>query len=318
MRYKSSKGGNHNYYYYKINKIKEFKWFFFDLSDLVTRLPIGGAGNFAIVDNSIYIWDTTTEAWIENSGGGGGTPDTYTNAVPTSTTLWGIASWSTFAAQTMTQMWDALLYPYQLPAFSSFSFWWTTPIEVGTTISWNKTFTWWASNPTNIEVDSIDIQDITWSVNLATWLTNDWSEVLDIGTIQKTSATSHTWRITGTNTNSSTFTRNYTITWQWKKFYWESVSSGPLVEADIEALRINTLSTWFAWTYSFLAGWYKYIAYPTTFGTASTFKDQSTNLDIPMLASYTVDLTNAGWVTQTYRVHRTTNIMGSAINIVVS
>ena len=53
-------------------------------------------------------------------------------------------------------------------------------------------------------------------------------------------------------------------------------------------------------------------------GTATTFKDSTTNLDVPMEAVYTVSVTNAYGITTNYNVHRTTNILGSTINIIIS
>jgi hypothetical protein len=50
---------------------------------------------------------------------------------------------------------------YQNPTFSSFSFPQSTPIEVGTIISGNKTFTWATTNTGNVSANSISILDIT-------------------------------------------------------------------------------------------------------------------------------------------------------------
>ena len=56
---------------------------------------------------------------IELSGGTGNV--LYTNSTPTTAKLGGIAQGTTFNLQTMQQMWDALLYPYQPPAFTNFT-----------------------------------------------------------------------------------------------------------------------------------------------------------------------------------------------------
>lgn len=67
-----------------------------------------------------------------------------------------------------------------------------------------------------------------------------------------------------------------------------------------------------------MAGDYKYFCYPTTLGTATTFKDSSTNLDVAMESPYLISVTNTYGTTLSYRVHRTTNILGSSINIIIS
>lgn len=243
---------------------------------------------------------------------------TYTNLNATPTTIWGISAWSTFNSKSMTEMWDSLLYPYQNPAFTWFTYWWvTTPIEVWSILSWIKTFTWTTSNPWNITPNAISIRDNTAWVNLATWLSNDWTEDLDIWTVIQNIATSNVWRISWVNTKAWTFTRDLTVNWQWMRYYWESANT-VLNETEIKALRVNWLSAWFAWTYSFNAWGYKYIAYASALWTATTFKDQATNLDVAMQLPYTVSITNAQWITTNYNVHRTLNQLWWAINIIVS
>lgn len=246
-------------------------------------------------------------------------PGSYTNAAATPSTLGGIASGSTFANKTWQQMMDALLYPYQTPSFTTLAITGqSSPVEVGSSIAANPTFTWATANATNISANTIQITDVT-NANavLVSGSANDGTQAVTLATITKSTATSHTFRITGTNTNTATFTRDLTIAWQWKRYYGESASAS-LNETGIEALRVGGIVSGFAGTYSFSAGGYKYLSYPTALGTATSFKDQSTNLDVPFEAATTVSVTNTYGVTTTYNVHRTTNVLGSAINIIVA
>jgi hypothetical protein len=246
----------------------------------------------------------------------------YTNATPMPVTVGGWAAGSTFSGATLAHMFDGLLYPYQYPAFTSFEIsGQDLVIEVGDSIDTNRTFTWATSNSGNVLAASIDLIDLTsGNVTIASSLANDGTEVTSYPAvaITKTSATTHSFRIDGENTEFSTFTRTLTITWQWAKFYGESSTAGPLIGTEVFGLRVGELSDAFAGTYAFNAGGYKYISYPASQGTASSFKDESTNLDVPFEASYAVNVTNDYAQTTSYRVHRSTNILGSAINIVVS
>ena len=113
------------------------------------------------------------------------------------------------------------------------------------------------------------------------------------------------------------FTSTFSVAWQWKRFYGESTLTG-LVASDVQALRVNGLTSGFAGTYTFNAGGYKYLAYPASFGTASSFKDQSTNLDVPFQTVQVISITNTNGIATNYNVHRTTNIIGSTMNIVVA
>lgn len=243
----------------------------------------------------------------------------YTNATVTPSTLGGIAAGTTFSNKTWQQMMDSLLYPYQVPSFSSFSITGqSTPVEVGSSITANPTFTWATTNASNVSANTIQIVDVTGgSAVLHSGGANDGTQATSLAVVTKTSATSHTFRITGTNSASANFTRDLVIAWQWKRFYGESASAS-LNETGIEALRVGGIVSGFAGTYSFSAGGYKYLSYPTALGTATSFKDQSTNLDVPFEAATTVSVTNTYGVTTTYNVHRTTNVLGSAINIIVA
>jgi hypothetical protein len=252
---------------------------------------------------------------LASSGAG-----SYTNVTPTPTALGGIASGSTFSAVTWQGMFDSLLYPYQSPTFSSFAFTGqSTPLEVGDSVASNRTFTWATTNSANVTVNSVSIETPV-GTPVATGLANDGTEAVTLGAITLNTPGTRVFRVKATNTNSVVFTRDNTIEWRWKRFSGNSSTIGPLVEAEVEALSTVALVTSGAATYTFAAaaGTYKYIAYPSSFATLAIFKDQSTNLDVPFQALYVVSLTNAFGQTTNYNVHRTTNQLGAAINIVAS
>lgn len=255
----------------------------------------------------------------------GGSTGTFTNLTPMPVALGGLAQGSTFDAATMSEMFNGLLYPYQAPAFTSFGIsGQTTPLEVGASILTNRTFVWATSNEENVEANQISLVDVTGgSILIASGLANDGIQATSYpaSPIYKTSATTHTFQINGINTHAGSFSALYTVTWQWRKYYGTSSNAGPLTEVDVEALTTKPLSTTFAGTYTFGTGGYKYICYPASFGTATTFKDEGTNLDVPFEASYTINIANdysPPVPLCSYRIHRTTNIIGSAINIIVS
>ena len=244
----------------------------------------------------------------------------YTNPTPTSVTLGGWTAGSTFSAVSNDTMWTTLLYPYQSPAFSTFSIsGQSITLEVGDSIaSGSKTFTWSTTNSGNINTNSLTITNHTDAVTLGSSLANDGTESLSLASaITKTSQATHTFRISGVNTNSITFTRDFNVNWRWRLYYGESANTS-LTEAQIEALGTSSLTSGAAGTYSFLAGNYKYLAYPTSFTLMTSFKDSLTLLDVDMEAPATVSVTNAFGQTSDYYVHRTTNILGAAISIIVS
>ncbi len=267
-----------------------------------------------------YLYNYNFNDIVDKITGGGGSTQVLTNATPTPTTLGGIPAGTTFADVPVETVLQDLLYPYQTPAFTAFSIsGQSTGLEVGQSVAGgSRTFVWSTSNSSNVQANSVTIQNITGgTTTLVSSTSNDGTEAVSITSVTKTVASSHVWRILASNTKTQQFTRDFTVTWQWRRYHGESVLT-TLSEPEIEALRVSQLSSSFAGTYAFQAGGYKWIAYPTSFGTATSFKDTATNLDVPFQPVVTIDLTNAHGATTQYNVHRTTNILGAAISILVA
>ena len=245
---------------------------------------------------------------------------TYTNSTPTTATVGGISAGSTFSAATMGEMWDMLLYPYQAPTFSAFAInGQSTTVEVGATVPSGSTlFTWSTTNSSNVTPNSVSIQDVTNSVVLGSSLVNSGSQTLLLpANVTKTTATSNQWRINATNTEAGSFLRNYSVNWRWRIHYGTDANPA-ITSGGVTGLTNSSLSSGFAGTWSFGAGDYKYFTYPALMGTATTFKDSATNLDVAMEALYTVSVTNTYGVATTYNVHRSTNVLGSTLDIIIS
>ncbi len=259
---------------------------------------------------------------------------TYTNSTPVPTTIGGITAGTTFSNQTMQQMWDALLYPYQAPAFTTFAITGqSTTVEVGASISGSQTFTWSTANSSNVQANSISVTDVTNSVGLATALSNDGSETILLPSpVVKTSLSSNTWRVSGTNSNLSIFSRDFTVNWFWRIYYGTS-SNVTLTEIQIESLANNPLANNIVGTYSYVGGDYKYFCYPDVYGSINTIKDSATLLNIAMASSIDdgffsnfangiyygiVAVTNTNGVSTNYRVYRTKNILGGSISFIIT
>jgi hypothetical protein len=168
---------------------------------------------------------------------------------------------------------------------------------------------------------------------LATALANDGTEAIALPTaITKSDLGSHVWRVVATNTNASSFDRDYTVNWYWKIYYGTSTNS-TLTEANIESLSNAVLDDNFSGTFSYVGGGYKYFCYPNSYGSISTIRDEATNLNIAMASSIDdaffsnsangiyyglVAVTNTNGVSTTYRVYRSKNILGGSITFVIS
>jgi hypothetical protein len=271
-----------------------------------------------------------------NNAGGGGGGGTYTGLSPTTTTVGGLPAGSAIAGQTFTQIIQQMTCPYISPTFSSFSISQSSPVEVGTTISGIKNFTFSVTQLANIVPNSLDIVDITGSTVLASGLPLTSPQTANIGTITLNAPGSYSWRGQATRSIGGTFNSSpASVTWLWRFFYGISANA-TLTAGQIQALANDPLSSAFPGTYSFAATNYKYFAWPDSFGspTAVTgFKDTSTNLAVSMAdvgddPAYSniqngwyyalVSVTNVNGVTTNYRVYRTKNLLGGSINIQVS
>jgi len=300
--------------------------------DLLADSPFakGMEEPITVSENDVFYAIATSNGFIDTwlkkkikitseSTGGGGVAPTFTNGNPTPVTLGGIAAGSTFSNVPLTTMWNDFLYPYQAPAFSSFYI--NTQagtLEVGDTSLANPDFRWSTTNSGNVQANSIALRDQTNSVVLASGLANDGQEVISLPGVTNNTPATQTYRVVGTNTHSTTFIRNYSILWRWRMYYGESANLS-LNETDIKGLRASILTNTFARTYSFLAGaTYKYITYPTSFGTATSFTDTGSGFAVAMEPPYTVSVTNSFGQTVNFNVHRTTNILNAATNIAVS
>jgi hypothetical protein len=217
-------------------------------------------------------------------------------------------------------VWVELPVAYVAPTFSAFAIAaQTTPLEVGDAIADARTFTWTTTTPGNIEANTIDLADTTLGLSIATGLADDGTQATayPAAPIQKTSALSHIFGIRGYTSRGSSIIRSYTVSWYWRRFSGTSALTS-LNEVQVEALTTSALASGFAGTYVLGANDYKYICYAAALGTATSFVDAGTGFAVAMNAPDTVSLTNAFGQTTNYNVHRTTNTIVSAINIVVA
>lgn len=259
-----------------------------------------------------------------------GITPTYTNSTPTTAALGGIPQFSTFTAQTMQQMFDALLYPYQTPAFSSFA---RTNLnagfiyEVGEPVSLgSQTFTWTTSNSSNVSANTITIEQLSPSTTtLLSNSANDGTQAITLS-INISSSTATTtaltlYRITATNTQGTTFTRSITANWRNRWYYGKSVNTS-LTAAQATGLTGTALAASVTNSYVTLPSTaspeYGYLVIPTTLGQPSDLRDSTTGCfgsNIPYSLIGTLTFGNIYGISTTYNVYRTTNAFAGALNV---
>jgi hypothetical protein len=268
-------------------------------------------------------------------GGGGAT---FINPLPTTVTVGGIPAGTTFPiAQTMQQMWDRALYPYQAPSFTSFNISGeSTSQEVGDGIPASVTFTWSTAQSANVQANSIDIIDVTGgNIVLAAGLANDGSEAVVQGApVSRVTPGSYQYKIQALNTLLAPFSTTLTFTWFFRLFFGQQAAA-TLSGAQIVALASSQLASGYAGSYAMGAAGFKYICFANSVGgQINTVKDSSTLLNVPLASvaddpAYSnvdgggfsfalVSVTNGFGVTTNYRVYRSKNALGSAITLLVT
>lgn len=243
----------------------------------------------------------------------------YSNANPMPEKIGGLEIGATFDNIPIWQVLDTMLYPYQYPAFTSFSIGGqNTTLEVGASTTDNPEFLWATSNSSNIKTDSVELIDVSGGdVSIISNIGNTGSYVSSISGVSRNTAGSYVFRIKGLNSKSQNFQRDLTLNWRWRFYYGES-NSDTLTEADVKNLRVGNLGAGYTGTYNFSPTGYKYLCYPVSWGSLSGWKDQSNNLPIPLASPYIVSITNINGVTEDYYCYRTYNILGGSITAVVS
>ena len=226
----------------------------------------------------------------------------------------GLKAGTTFNNRSMRQMWTDLLYPYQYPSFETLALsGFSSPRECGDSIfAGGRTFTWTTKNPSNIVGNSIRIDDLTTSTLLGSGIANDGSETVTfpVNVVETVNGTTHRWMITGTNSKSQLFTKEYTITFYSPIYY----GVGP---AGLDVTGIQQLTKRIAAEGNFSAQLSTtnnvvYIAYPAAYGDLVSIKDQNlfvyTNDFTKTTRSFTSNGTYYKGVTKDYIVYEYNNL----------
>lgn len=272
-------------------------------------------------------------------GGGGGN---YTPQGATTATVGGLPSGTNLGTTPVTiqSILDQILYPYVLPSFSSFVIsGQSQTMEVGDLISPAiQTFAWAFNTVGNVAPNTMELIDVTGSAVLASGLSLISPIAQNIGAISLSAPGSYSWKGRATNNAvvPATFdSALFTVSWKWRE-YFGTDSSPTLNAAAIQALANSALANGFTQSSSFVAGDYKYFAWPDSFGSPTAvngFRDPNSGFNMAMATvaddpAYSnvqngwyydlVSVTNSFGVTTNYRVYRTKNTLSGTITITVS
>jgi hypothetical protein len=191
----------------------------------------------------------------------------------------------------------------------------STTVEVGTTLSGSKTFTW-AIDEGSGQVDEIDIYDVTATASLFTSLTNDGSHSGTINTIQlNTNGSTQSWKGISTDVTPTPDvlldSSNTTITANYYRYY-GAAAARPTDSATVKALPSSAFQTSNVNTFTLNTGltynkWY--IALPPGRGITSVIDMDAFDLDITSEFTNvsTISVDDAGSTGRSYSLYEMEN-----------
>lgn len=266
-------------------------------------------GNGTITANTIHhiSYNINTVLFDVLSGGGGSS--TYAGASPTTVTVGGLASGSAISGNTYDAIIQSIVAPYVNPAFSSFSIsGQATTVEVGTTLSGSKTFTWGITLNSGA-VSLIDLYDNTSVATLLSNTANDGTQAQTITTIQlNTNGATQSWKgiLHDTNVVQDINSSNFIVTSRFYRFF-GATSSSPANSAAVRALPSSTFHTG-ATTFTLATGntLIKFVVALPPGVTISTVIDTDA-LGADITSQYvltgTVNVTDAGGTSRAYNIY---------------
>lgn len=234
-------------------------------------------------------------------------------------------------ARTVSQMLDALLFPYKAPSMSLTVSGGGPVLEVGQPLSSATLQLSWTteSNSANAQDNVVTVTDNNETSNLFVNQPKTGSGSYTYSSaIVLTSPGSYSWTASGLDSRGQSYSKTTTKTWRWKR-YWGASSNPTVSEALIEGLANKELETGVAGSYAFSPG-YLYLAWPSNlplptamlaggFEFVLAFSAQGYNLTTPSGLPYRqVSVTNAYGQTINYNVFRSLNELNGATTVVVS
>lgn len=200
--------------------------------------------------------------------------------------------------------------PYATPFFNWFIIsGQASTIEVGSIITVNKVFLWSTSNSFNVQINSIDIYDVTLASLIASGLADDGTEGIVISPISNALPMSHSWRADAIDTQSTPFSSAlFSITSCYYEFYGPT-NVNPTTSAQIRALpnnRPDCAST----SFSLITGTIEkifVIAIPSTKTLVSVFDATAGFFITGTFTSSTFNVNDAGGTPISYNIYRLNN-----------
>ena len=302
-----------------------------DSTSTLASFPTGVCALMRLTDNNMYpatipglpnvLYSKILTYFAEMADNASGSSGVYNLSSPTTLTVGGINSGTAIAGLTWQELIEDILVPYIAPTFATFLIsGQSTTIEVGDSISGVESFTWTFTNGANVTASTVDIADLTTPATLYTNISNTPPQAHDFTpSIRKTTATSHTWRVSATNTQAVVFTRDFIAAWQHKRYWGDSLTDTPSdadILADSDELSTTRAKSAFTATVSG-SDRHVFYAYPASFGDLTSLTVGGFE-SLPAFTKTTRAFINDFGVSISYNVYVSNNTFSANITNIVT
>jgi hypothetical protein len=264
------------------------------------------------------------------SGGtffGNGGSLSFTNTGATTIQVGGIAENTILTGKTFQEVWDLLLYPYEEPAFSSFSVSPTLPtFELGQSVTaGTKTYSWGIQDSQNLSAGTISIIEYTGTSQFRTISNGLTGTSKSITTTSPTfSSTTPTtqliYTISAYDTRSNLFTRSINGNWRYRWYYgkYSGTTITPLEITGLTdtALVTSVVNNYITWDPT-VNPEYGYLIIPTGLTQPTNLRNSTSGCqgsNIPYTTGGTVSFTNTYGVSTAYMIYKTDNQFAGQYN----
>ena len=303
-----------------------------DSTATLASFPTGVCALMRLTDNNMYpatipglpnvLYSKILTYFAEQADNASGSSGVYSLSSPTTLTVGGINSGTAIVGLSLEEIIEDLLVPYIPPTFATFLIsGQSTAIEVGDSITGSKDFTWTFTNGSNVTATTTDIADLTTPATLYTNISNTPPQAHNFTpSIRKTTATSHSWRGSATNTQSTAFnSSSFTVAWQHKRYWgWcpDSTPSDAEILAVSDELSTSRAKSAFTATVSG-SDRHVFYAYPASFGDLTSLTVGGFE-SLPAFTKTTRAFINDFGVSISYNVYVSNNTFSANITNIVT
>lgn len=275
-----------------------------------------GSIAYSVGTHSLHV--KTNTGWVEIpfliAGSG-----TYLGLSPTTVAVGGLAQGTNIYGMSIQAILEAILVPYQQPAFATFTMsGQATEVEVGTTVSGSKTFTWTFTNGANVAANSMDILNVTDATTLSSNVSITPPQVKTINETYNV-PTTHTWRGRADATNATTFTADFNIDWKYSIYSGKSVGDTPTnVEILANFAMLSSTNDRTSFSIPITGGDHHiYLAAPASYGDLTSIM-VGVFESLPAFNKITRNVTNAQGVTTSYYIYVSQNVFSEDVNLITA